>query len=46
MKADEMKQVGAWILRALKGHDQPDTLQAVRAEIAEFARHFPVPGIE
>ena len=46
MKADEMKQVGAWILRALKGHDQPETLQAVRAEIAEFARHFPVPGIE
>ncbi len=46
MKADEMKQVGAWILRALKGHENPATLEAVRTEIAAFARHFPVPGIE
>jgi len=45
MKADEMKQVAHWILQTLKVHDNPAALENIRQEIAQFARHFPVPGI-
>jgi glycine hydroxymethyltransferase len=45
MKQPEMKQVAAWILRTLKQHDNPASLQVIRGEIAEFAAHYPVPGI-
>jgi glycine hydroxymethyltransferase len=45
MKQDEMKRVGAWILRVLKTPDDSATGEKVRAEIAEFARAYPVPGI-
>jgi glycine hydroxymethyltransferase len=45
MKTDEMKRVGAWILAALKGHDNAAELERIRLEIAEFARAYPVPGI-
>lgn len=46
MKNDEMKKVGAWILAALKSHDDAAGLERIRGEIAEFARHYAVPGIE
>lgn len=46
MKEAEMQQVGAWILQVLKSSDNTDAIAAVRAEIAEFAKNFPVPGIE
>lgn len=46
MKEDEMKQVGDWILTVLKSADDDATIQRVRGEIAEFAKNFPVPGIE
>ncbi|MCA9063098.1 MAG: serine hydroxymethyltransferase [Planctomycetaceae bacterium] len=45
MKTDEMKRVGAWILDALRNCENADRLAAIRAEIAEFAAAFPVPGI-
>ena len=45
MRTDEMKRVGAWILAALKSHDDAGSLGRIRGEIAEFARAFPVPGI-
>jgi glycine hydroxymethyltransferase len=45
MRQAEMKQVGAWILKALQAHDNPQQLAAIRGEIAEFAKHYPVPGI-
>jgi glycine hydroxymethyltransferase len=45
MKQAEMKQVAGWILKALKHHDSPEGLAAIRGEIAEFAQHYPVPGI-
>lgn len=45
MKTDEMKKVGAWILEVLKHTDDDDQLSRIRAEIAEFAKDFPVPGI-
>ncbi len=45
MQQDEMKKVGAWILRVLKTPDDESVLAAVRAEICEFTKSFPVPGI-
>ncbi len=45
MKTDEMKKVGAWILEVLRNSDKDAELSRIRAEIAEFAKAFPVPGI-
>jgi glycine hydroxymethyltransferase len=45
MKQDEMKKVGAWILRVLKEAEDTAAGEKVRAEIADFARAYPVPGI-
>lgn len=45
MKEDEMRKVGAWILQALKSCEDAEALERVRQEVAEFARHYPVPGI-
>ncbi len=46
MKADEMKRVGSWILDALQHADDTDHLQRLRQDIADFARCYPVPGID
>jgi glycine hydroxymethyltransferase len=45
MKEDEMRRVAAWIARVLKDPDGDGVREAVRAEVAEFARAYPVPGI-
>jgi glycine hydroxymethyltransferase len=45
MKAADMQNVGRWILRVLKAADDESTIAAVRNEVREFARQFPVPGI-
>lgn len=45
MRQDEMKRVGGWILRVLKSPDDTSTIEAVKGEIREFAKSFPVPGI-
>ncbi len=45
MQQDEMKKVGAWILRVLKTPEDESVLRAVRAEICDFTKSFPVPGI-
>jgi glycine hydroxymethyltransferase len=41
-----MKRVGQWILQALKSADNEAGLTAIRGAVADFARSFPVPGIE
>ncbi len=46
MKEDEMKRVGQWILKVLNSADDASAIESVRVEIAEFAKAFPVPGIE
>jgi glycine hydroxymethyltransferase len=46
MKTDEMKRVGQWILQAMKSADNESGLTAIRGAVADFARSFPVPGIE
>jgi glycine hydroxymethyltransferase len=45
MKQDEMKRVGAWILRVLKAPEDATVIGAVKSEIREFTKSFPVPGI-
>jgi glycine hydroxymethyltransferase len=45
MKQDEMKRVGQWILEVLRAPEDAAQAQRVRGEIAEFAKSFPVPGI-
>lgn len=46
MKQDEMKRVGAWILQALKAHDDAVALETIKQDVATFAQAYPVPGIE
>lgn len=45
MGPDEMRRVGAWIVRVLKDPDGDGVRDGVRREVAEFAQAFPVPGI-
>ncbi len=45
MKADEMKKVGAWIMEIFKNPENPTIIAKVKAEICEFTKSFPVPGI-
>ncbi len=45
MNADDMQNVGRWILRVLKAADDESAINTVRNEVREFARQFPVPGI-
>lgn len=45
MGPDEMRTVAAWICHVLKDPDGDGVREAVRAEVAEFARGYPVPGI-
>lgn len=45
MGPDEMKRVAGWIMRVLKDPDGEGVREGVRAEAAEFARAYPVPGI-
>jgi glycine hydroxymethyltransferase len=37
--------VGQWILEVLRAPEDAAQAQRVRGEIAEFAKSFPVPGI-
>jgi glycine hydroxymethyltransferase len=45
MGADEMRRVASWMLRVLDDPDGEGVRERVQAEVAEFARAYPVPGI-
>jgi glycine hydroxymethyltransferase len=45
MKEADMQSVGRWILRVLKAAGDQSAIDAVRNEVRDFARQFPVPGI-
>jgi len=45
MGPDEMRRVAAWVLRVLDDPDGERVREQVKAEVAEFARAYPVPGI-
>lgn len=44
MKEAEMKQVGEWILKALKAPEDEKGHAAIRAEVLELCKNFPVPA--
>ncbi len=46
MKEDEMRQIGAWILEAMRHAGDDSVLSRIREEISQFTKPFPVPGIE
>jgi glycine hydroxymethyltransferase len=45
MKEKEMVAIAAWIDRVIDGADDDRALAKIRAEIAEFCKAFPAPGI-
>jgi len=45
MTESEMPQIAEWIDRAIAHAGDDDALRAIRAEVAEFCRAFPAPGI-
>lgn len=44
MGVDEFKTIGGWIATALKSHDNPSKLEAIRSEVKHMTVHFPVPA--
>ncbi len=44
MGTEEMKRVGAWMIAALKGADDPATVKRIRGEVAALCKSFPVPA--
>lgn len=45
MKEAEMKQIGEWIVSALKNYQNEDHLVEVKRNVEAFCLKFPVPGI-
>jgi glycine hydroxymethyltransferase len=43
MREDEMRQIGAWIMAALKATQAPDRLEAIRAETVQFCGRYSLP---
>lgn len=43
MKEPEMRQIAAWIHRALEGRDDESALADIRAEVVEVNKKFPLP---
>ncbi|GIV50374.1 MAG: serine hydroxymethyltransferase [Candidatus Kapaibacterium sp.] len=42
MKEPEMRQIAAWIDRALADRNNPDALERIRAEVRDFCQQFPL----
>jgi glycine/serine hydroxymethyltransferase len=41
----QMRQIAAWMLRALKNPDDPAGLTRIRQEVAQLCQQFPVPAL-
>jgi glycine/serine hydroxymethyltransferase len=46
MGAEEMKKIGALIVKVIKNVDKEKVIEEVRQEVAQICRRFPVPGID
>jgi glycine hydroxymethyltransferase len=44
LREDAIRQVAAWIIRALKAPDDATLAETIRGEIAEFTQDYPVPA--
>jgi glycine hydroxymethyltransferase len=45
MGEGDMAAIAKWMDRAIAAADDERALQAIRAEVAEFCKAFPAPGI-
>ena len=45
MLEEDMRQLGAWILKCLNNSHDKNLLGGIRGEVKEFCERFPVPGI-
>ncbi len=45
MRGPEMERIGAWIVDALKHHEDPKYLQKLKADVETMCMNFPVPGL-
>jgi glycine hydroxymethyltransferase len=45
MKEGEMSQLGAWMLEALRNHEDEAVLTRLKGEVEQCCSGFPVPGI-
>ena len=46
MREPEMKQLGGWIVQALRNHGNEDALASLKGEVEEMCTRYPVPGID
>ncbi len=46
MNEPEMRQLGQWITKALKSHEDAAVIQSIREEVEGLCRQLPVPGIQ
>jgi glycine hydroxymethyltransferase len=46
LKAVDMENVAGYIIEALDARDNEDKLANIGVEVAKFASHFPVPGLD
>ena len=45
MKEEEMNKIAGWIPAALNGRDDESVLAGIKAEVEEFCKSYPIPGI-
>jgi glycine hydroxymethyltransferase len=45
MSEEDMRRLGAWIVDALRQHENDDHLEKLRCEVEALCSRFPVPGI-
>jgi len=43
MKEAEMKKIAAWINQAIENRHDESALKAIKSEVAEFNKHYPIP---
>lgn len=44
MKVEQMRQIGQWMLQALRSPDDQSVQQRIRGEVADMCQSFPVPA--
>ena len=45
MREDDMRRLAAWMVKALRNHEDEGVLTSIRGEVEEMCTQFPVPGI-
>ena len=45
MNEQHMARIAGWLVEALRQHEDAARIEALRGEVEEFCRGFPVPGI-